>query len=55
MKTIILDRELIEGILDYMNKEKVEALEFDENNFITQIKAYNERVFGKIDDDASIH
>jgi len=53
--SIILTRDLLEGIIEYMDKEKVEALEFEEKNFILQLKEYNKEVFGEIEDGDSLH
>jgi len=57
MATIILTKDLLKALIEYMNEEKCESLEFDEHNFMTQIKAYNERVFGTVmkDDGEQLH
>lgn len=53
--TIIFTRDLLEGLIEYMDDEKVEALEFEEKNFIKQIKEYNEKLFGRPEDDSPVH
>lgn len=55
MATIIFTKDLLEGLIEYMNEEKVEALEFEEKNFIAQIKEYNEKIFGRPEDDSPLH
>jgi hypothetical protein len=55
MATLILTRELLNALLEYMNDEKTDALEFDTDNFISQVENYNDRVFGRPDDDSPLH
>jgi hypothetical protein len=54
-RTIILTRDLLEGIIEYMDQEKVEALEFGEKNFLDQLKEYNDQMFGKPEDEKELH
>ena len=55
MATVIFTKELLEGLLEYMAQEKVEALEFDEKNFIASLKDYNDQVFGRPEEDSPLH
>ena len=55
MKTILFTKELLEGLLEYMDQEKVEALEFDEKNFLASLKDYNDQVFGRPEEGSSLH
>lgn len=54
-KTIIFTKDLLEGLIEYMDDEKVEALEFQTDNFIAQLEEYNEKLFGRPEDDSPVH
>lgn len=55
MGKIVLTKELLESLIEYMGEEKVEALEFDEKNFLASLKDYNDQVFGRPDEESSLH
>ena len=54
-KTIIFTRDLLTALIEYMDDENTDALEFDEKNFVAQIRNYNDRLFGRPEDDSPVH
>ena len=54
-KTIIFTRDLLNALIQYMDEENTDALEFDEKNFVSQIQDYNDRLFGRPEDDSPLH